>query len=99
MLFDNVIEKRLLYAIIMSEECAGGTGVMQLSEKIRVLREKFLLTQEDFAKELGVAPSTVNRWENGKARPNIAAMRNIKAFCEIRDYPYEEIENEWLSHK
>ena len=56
------------------------------------------MTQEDFAKELGVASSTVNRWETGKAWPNIAAMRNIKGFCEERDYPYEEIENEWLSH-
>ena len=71
---------------------------MRLSDKIRVLREKFLMTQEDFAKELGVASSTVNRWETGKARPNIAAMRNIKGFCEERDYPYEEIEDEWLSH-
>lgn len=71
---------------------------MQLSDKIRVLREKFLMTQEDFAKELGVASSTVNRWETGKARPNIAAMRNIKEFCDERDYPYEEIENEWLIH-
>ena len=58
---------------------------MKLSDKIRVLREKFLMTQEDFAKELGVASSTVNRWETGKARPNIAAMRNIKGFCEERD--------------
>ena len=71
---------------------------MKLSYKIRVLREKFLMTQEDFAKELGVASSTVNRWETGKARPNIAAMRNIKGFCEERDYPYEEIEKEWLIH-
>lgn len=38
---------------------------MKLSDKIRVLREKFLMTQEDFAKELGVASSTVNRWETG----------------------------------
>lgn len=84
--------------MIMSEKCVGGASTMQLSEKIRILREKLLLTQEDFAKELGVASSTVNRWETGKARPNIAAMRNIKRFCEMRDYPYEEIENEWLSH-
>lgn len=35
---------------------------MQLSDKIRLLREKYLLTQEEFAKELGVAASTVNRW-------------------------------------
>lgn len=71
---------------------------MQISYKIRTLREKFLLTQEDFAKELGVAASTVNRWETGKARPNMSAMRNIKAFCESHEYPYEEIESEWLIH-
>lgn len=71
---------------------------MQLSEKIRILREKFLLTQEDFAKELGVAASTVNRWETGKARPNMTTMRTIRAFCKTRSYPYEEIESVWLSH-
>ena len=71
---------------------------MQLSDGIRKLREKFLLTQEDLAKDLGVAASTVNRWETGKARPNMSAMRAIKSFCETRNYPYEEIESEWLSH-
>lgn len=71
---------------------------MYLSEKVRKLREKFLLTQEDFAKELGVAASTVNRWETGKARPNITAMRTIKMFCETHGYPYEEIESVWLNH-
>jgi DNA-binding transcriptional regulator YiaG len=71
---------------------------MQLSDKIRLLREKYLLTQEEFAKELGVAASTVNRWETGKARPNMTAMRTIKIFCESRNYPYEEIESLWLTH-
>lgn len=41
---------------------------MQLSNSIKMLRQKMLITQEDFAKELGVSPSTVNRWEKGKAR-------------------------------
>lgn len=71
---------------------------MQLSKKLRILREKYLMTQEDFARELGVAASTVNRWETGKSRPNLSAMRNIKCFCEARKYPYEEIESVWLIH-
>lgn len=71
---------------------------MQLSDNIRLLREKYLLTQEEFAKELGVASSTVNRWETGKSRPNMTAMRTIKIFCESRNYPYEEIESLWLTH-
>lgn len=82
----------------MRVKCVGGDSIMKLSDNIRILREKFLLTQEDFAKEIGVASSTVNRWETGKARPNITAMRTIKEFCEARNYPYEEIESEWLNH-
>lgn len=71
---------------------------MQISNKIRMLREKFLMTQEDFAKEIGVSSSTVNRWETGKARPNMSAMRKIKEFCELKGYPYEEVESAWLIH-
>ena len=71
---------------------------MKLSDNIRLLREKYLLTQEEFAKEIGVASSTVNRWETGKSRPNMTAMRTIKIFCESRNYPYEEIESLWLTH-
>lgn len=63
-----------------------------------MLRQKMLITQEDFAKELGVSPSTVNRWEKGKARPNLTAMKKLKCFCSKNDLPYEKIETEWLSH-
>jgi putative transcriptional regulator len=70
---------------------------MQLSESIKILRQKSLMTQEDFARELGVAPSTVNRWETGKARPNLTAMKKLKTFCLKNDLPYEKLQNEWLS--
>ncbi len=71
---------------------------MTLSNRIRMLREKFLLTQEDFAKEIGVAASTVNRWETGKVRPNLSAMRAIRDFCINKNYSYDDIENSWLNH-
>ncbi len=70
---------------------------MQLSNNIKILRQKSLMTQEDFAKELGVSPSTVNRWETGKARPNLSAMKKLKSFCLKNGLPYERIENEWIS--
>ena len=53
-----------------------------LSELIRVMRKKALLSQEDFAKALNVSVGTINRWENAKTKPNITAMKKIKAFCE-----------------
>ena len=39
---------------------------MNFSEAIKGVRQKALLSQEDFAKQLGVSHSTVNRWEKGK---------------------------------
>ena len=41
-----------------------------LSKLIRVMRKKALLSQEDFAKALNVSVGTINRWENGKTKPN-----------------------------
>ncbi len=50
---------------------------MELPEEIKRIRQRSLLTQIDFAKEVKVAFSTVNRWECGKAKPNINAMKSI----------------------
>mgnify|MGYP002626529110 CR=1 FL=1 len=41
---------------------------MKISEKIRELREKAGLTQEELADRVGVQRNTVWRWENGKAK-------------------------------
>ena len=72
---------------------------MILPEEIKRLRTRCFLTQEDFAKKLGVAFSTVNRWEQGKSKPNLVAMKNIKVFCEENDIPYADIEEAWLNYK
>lgn len=72
---------------------------MSLSELIRNTRKKALLSQEDFARELNVSVGTINRWENGKTKPNITAMKKIKAFCGKGSIPFEEIESAWLNDK
>lgn len=56
-------------------------NAMSFSENIKKLRRKAFLTQEDFAKELGVSYTTVNRWETGKTKPNLKAMKLIDDFC------------------
>ena len=71
---------------------------MSLGEIIRITRQKAFCTQEDFAKQLNVALSTVNRWELGKATPNMKGMKAIKAFCEAHELDYESVEAEWLNH-
>ena len=70
---------------------------MNLGESIRMTRQKAFYTQEDFSKRLNVALSTVNRWELNKTKPNVKAMREIKAFCEENKLNYEIIENAWLN--
>lgn len=70
---------------------------MSLGNAIRTSRQKAFFTQQDFAQKLNVALSTVNRWELNKARPNLKAMKQLKAFCEEFELDYRIIENEWLA--
>lgn len=69
---------------------------MDLGKAIKEIRQKALYTQEDFAKELNVALSTVNRWELNKAVPNIKAMRNLKIFCQKHCLDYSTVEANWI---
>ena len=69
---------------------------MSLPEAIKNMRMKALLSQESLAEALQVSVGTINRWENGKTRPNITAMKHIKEFCTDNGLPYEEIEENWL---
>ena len=69
---------------------------MGFPEEIKRARQRCFLTQSDFAKEVKVAFSTVNRWEGGKAKPNLTAMKNIKEFCLRNNIGYSSIEEAWL---
>lgn len=55
---------------------------MPYSEKIKTLRDKLLMTQEELATALGVNSVTVCRWETGKCEPTIKAKKAIKKFIE-----------------
>lgn len=48
---------------------------------IRQLRGKLILTQEEFAKLLGVSFASVNRWERGHHEPTTKAKRKIIELC------------------
>ena len=37
------------------------------------------LTQTEFARELGVTPQAVCRWEHGKCLPNVKRLKQISA--------------------
>ncbi len=46
-------------------------------EEIKKIRKSLNLTQEEFAHQLGVTLSTVNRWETKKTRASRLAKREI----------------------
>lgn len=54
---------------------------MAFAEIIRITRQRAFLSQEAFAKEINSSVASINRWENGRCKPNL---------------PYEDIEKEWL---
>lgn len=54
---------------------------MAFCEEIKKLRQQCYLSQETFAKELGVSFATVNRWESGKTKPTYKTLRLIDDFC------------------
>ena len=56
------------------------TREIDIPHLIRVLRERTGLTQEKFAAKLGVTFPSINRWENGKAKPSPLAMMQIEEF-------------------
>ena len=62
---------------------------MKLCDAIKMIRRKSLLSQSDFAKELGVSFSTVNRWENGKAIPKLCKLKLINTFCIAHNIPFD----------
>jgi DNA-binding transcriptional regulator YiaG len=71
---------------------------LMLPETIKMIRQKVFLSQEAFASEIKVSVSTINRWETGKVRPNLTAMKNIKQFCEKYSLSFEEVEREWFDY-
>ena len=46
------------------------------------LRARLNLTQEQFAKEVGVTFSTVNQWENGRRRPQPFLLNRLQEMNE-----------------
>ncbi len=72
---------------------------MRFSKAIKEIRQHELLSQMDFAKELGVSFSTVNRWENGKTLPTYRAMKSIEAYCSQHNIETVLCINSWKEER
>ena len=54
----------------------------QIGKLIREIRLATNLTQEQFASQLGVICTTINRWENGRCKPSPLAIEKIEQLLE-----------------
>ena len=58
---------------------------MDFSQTVKEIRTKLNMSQEQLARELHVSFATVNRWENGKNRPNMLAKKALYNFCNEKE--------------
>jgi putative transcriptional regulator len=61
---------------------------MKFGQKTKLVRDKLFLSQEMFAKELGVSFATVNRWESEKCEPNYKSKKAFDKFCNKNDIKF-----------
>ena len=71
----------------------GKDGAMEdnAGNLIRGLRQKLSMTQEEFAHEIAVTVSTVNRWENAHAEPSKLAWKAIQELARRRGLNEQEL--------
>lgn len=55
---------------------------MTIDEIIKMIRREMNISQETLARDLNVSYTTLNRWENKKAKPSRLAKMRIRDYCE-----------------
>ena len=63
---------------------------MEISTEIKRIRQSTMLSQEEFARELGVSFATVNRWETGRAKPTYRTLRLIDEYCKNHNITFDD---------
>lgn len=70
-------------------------GQPEVGHLIRALRHLTGLSQEQFAAALGVAFSTINRWENGRMQPSPLALKQIQTMLrELSESPVIQLQEQ-----
>ena len=59
------------------------------------MRLNVKLSQEQLAREIGVAVSTIRRWEKGQAEPTMTVYQ-MKEFCRAVKKSFDELPNSLL---
>ena len=63
---------------------------MEFKEKVKAVRKKLFITQEQLGKELGCTRQTINRWEGGLKLPSFIIEAKFEKFCEDKGIRFDE---------
>lgn len=63
---------------------------MTFAEKVRYVRGRLSLTQEELSKAIGVSLPTVTRWEKGNREPQAMTSGKFYIFCEKNNIRFEK---------
>jgi transcriptional regulator with XRE-family HTH domain len=58
---------------------------MSFGEIIKKIRATLNITQEQFARDLNISYTTLNRWENGRNVPSRLARMRIADYCKQKN--------------
>lgn len=61
---------------------------MSFPDEIKKIRIDSQLSQDAFAKLLGVSRATLNRWEQGSQIPSKIALHLLKEYCREHDIEF-----------
>lgn len=65
---------------------------MKFSEILRSIRTELNISQEQFARDLSVSFTTLNRWENNRTMPSRLAKMRIIDYCKTKGISKEIIQ-------
>lgn len=64
---------------------------MELDEILKSIRKELDISQEQFARDLNVSFTTLNRWENNRTTPSRLAKMRIIDYCNEKNVSEEII--------
>ena len=62
---------------------------MEFKDQIKYARERVHMSQQEFAAAIGVAHSSLNRWELGVRKPTYALQRKFYDYCKNNGIIFE----------
>ena len=67
--------------------------MINYQKAVKELRDKLIMTQQEFAQLLGVSFASINRWETGANKPTTIIKRKIVELCKTKGEIYEYVFN------